>query len=324
MQTGLNNIICTSTSNDLLRLTVFPTEQCNFRCSYCYEYFDNPQMSQKTLNSLLKFLEQRLTSVKILSINWFGGEPLLAKDIIIKASKVIQNTIINTDTIYIGAITSNGYLLDIHTASILEHCGISNYQITLGGFAKEHNITRKLKNGGETFEVIWNNLLKIKKSDLKISIKIRVNYTKKNYRNLLPFIDFVDRELLNDTRFHIYFKAVEKFGGPNDQYISHIKDEEKYHIEKKLISRLSNTDRLYINNSKFCYAAQLNAFSIRSNGQIQKCDLALTLPENNVGYLKENGTIHIDFEKFTKWSSWIETLDEDDLMCPYKRLTRNK
>lgn len=320
MKYPLDEIIKTSISNDLIRLTIFPTEQCNFRCIYCYEYFKNPKMNNKTLKGLLHFLDKRLESTKLIYMNWFGGEPLLAKDIIFKVSKLINNKTNNFDCIHIGNITTNGYLLDIKTFSQLVQLGIKNFQLTLDGPEDQHNKSRKLRNGGETFDVIWNNLFEIKKSNISAKINIRIHFTKDNYQILLPFINTIEKELLCDERFYVYFKAIEKFGGPNDENISFLDDDEKSKIENMLNSQLKIKEKLYINEIPICYAAQLNAFSIRSNGLIQKCDLALDLPENNVGFLKDDGTLDIDVDKFTKWSSGLETLNQNELSCPYKHL----
>ena len=320
MKYPLDKLIQTSVSNDLIRLTIYPTEQCNFRCSYCYEYFNNSKMDNTVQKGLLKFLDKRIENTKIIYMNWFGGEPLLAKDIIFKISNFINNKTNVFDCIHIGNMTTNGYLLDIITFTQLVQLGIKNFQITLDGFKDQHNKTRKLINGGETFDVIWANLLKIKKSKMDAKINIRINFTKDTYTTLFPFIETIEKTLLCDERFYLYFKPIERYGGPNDEEIAFLYDEEKIKIESVLKSHLNDRNKLYTNEIPICYAAQLNAFSIRSNGLIQKCDLALDLLENNVGFLKKDGTLDLDIDKFTIWSSGLETLNKDELLCPYKQL----
>jgi len=69
--------------DDVLNLTILPTEQCNFRCFYCYESFKLGKMSKETSDSILKLVQKRASTLKILTIGWFGGEPLMAKDIVL-------------------------------------------------------------------------------------------------------------------------------------------------------------------------------------------------------------------------------------------------
>ena len=42
----------------ILELTLLPTEQCNFRCRYCYESFPNTYMDESVRQGILKFVSQ--------------------------------------------------------------------------------------------------------------------------------------------------------------------------------------------------------------------------------------------------------------------------
>lgn len=39
-----------------LSLYILPTEQCNFRCRYCYENFPNLKMSKKTQDGIINYV----------------------------------------------------------------------------------------------------------------------------------------------------------------------------------------------------------------------------------------------------------------------------
>jgi len=81
-------------SKSQLSLTIAPTMACNFKCVYCYEGerakdvdSNNVTMSEETLNQLVEFI--RKSGVKKLGVEWYGGEPLLAIDVIENLSKKI-------------------------------------------------------------------------------------------------------------------------------------------------------------------------------------------------------------------------------------------
>ena len=59
-------------SNRRLELIVMPTEQCNFRCTYCYEDFRLGRMNSNTIESLRSLLSNRIDKLDQLYISWFG------------------------------------------------------------------------------------------------------------------------------------------------------------------------------------------------------------------------------------------------------------
>jgi len=68
-------------------LTVFPTNLCNLRCSYCFIYNyprtfgENMTMKPETAKKVVLWLYSVSTSSS-LRIHWFGGEPLVAYELI--------------------------------------------------------------------------------------------------------------------------------------------------------------------------------------------------------------------------------------------------
>ena len=61
----------TSTS---LSLTICPTINCNFRCTYCYQHHIPTIMSEEVQDTLLDWIEKKHPSAKNIHINGFGGE----------------------------------------------------------------------------------------------------------------------------------------------------------------------------------------------------------------------------------------------------------
>jgi uncharacterized protein len=61
------------------------TDQCNLRCSYCFEKDKNPHnMSDETALAAVDFLMEESGPMKRVTILFFGGEPLLRFDLIKK------------------------------------------------------------------------------------------------------------------------------------------------------------------------------------------------------------------------------------------------
>jgi uncharacterized protein len=309
-----------SLSSERLKLTILPTEKCNFRCTYCWEDYQKGTMSQETVDAIKCLLNNRIKKLKILNLNWFGGEPLLEEDIVLDISDHIQQLISNyPNLIFTGGMTTNGYFLNDVTLKKLCKVGIKNYNIGLDGIAEFHNETRKLANNKETFDIIWNNLITAKKSSLDYSITLNINFFSDNYKHaIFPLLELIDNTLLEDSRFLLYFKAIRRLGGKNDEKIKHVAIEEEISIINRLKKQIKNIQQVInFNPSDYvCYASETNTMVIRANGDINKCIVALNSPYNNVGHLNSDGTVSIDRKKFLEWSKGFEPLNTSFLSCP--------
>ena len=61
-------------ANKMLRLIILPTEQCNYRCKYCYESFKKGKMKLEVQNAIIKFVQKNLHYYSGIRLSWFGGE----------------------------------------------------------------------------------------------------------------------------------------------------------------------------------------------------------------------------------------------------------
>ena len=289
-----------------LGLTIMPTEQCNCKCPYCYEDFSRPKMNEQTLENLLSFLRKNLIRYNGLNISWFGGEPLLALDII---EKVSQNAISMCHAhriMYDSSITTNGVLLTEDVLNRLISCRISRFQITLDGTKNTHDQTRVLRNGKGTFDTIINNLLNIKKCKrLTIRVNIRINITKESLNGLPELVDFLYETFGEDKRFSFYFR-------PIGDWNHNIEDDD---LKKNLIPSLDKVYKVLLEHPRklncgilyemlvrsMCFAVKKNHFVLGSDGTVYKCTVYFNEEMNKVGKLLSNGRICWDEEKLARW-----------------------
>ena len=81
-----HNLLQSRYATNTFNLTIAPTLGCNFNCIYCYEidHSDHSKMSQDVQDRIVNMVKYQITSngVRRFSIIWYGGEPLLALDVI--------------------------------------------------------------------------------------------------------------------------------------------------------------------------------------------------------------------------------------------------
>lgn len=315
-------------SDKIFELIILPTELCNFRCKYCYEDFSIGRMKRETIIGIKTLLKKRCIDLNYLNISWFGGEPLAAKDIVLEISEYAS--ILNREYSqlnYKSNMTTNGYFLDIDTATTLSEVGVKHYQISLDGPRNIHNKNRIRADGKGTYDQIWNNLIKIRDSSIPVSIMLRIHFTVDTYKQLDPLLEDIKNEFLYDSRFSVFFKAIEHMGGPNDASInvfsSHKQKQNVIQMLKAKLHKDTNvvTSKLNIQSTPdVCYAARPNSLVIRANGDIGKCTVALNDERNKIGSIQQDGSLKLIPGRLTPWVRGIETLDPMELGCPLVNL----
>lgn len=311
----MNNETITGLDDRQLHLIILPTEQCNFRCTYCYEKFELKQMSNITSDSIIEFINNSSARLKLLNISWFGGEPLLGLRTIIKISSAIQSITRSKDIVYVGHMTTNGYLLNIKNLTTLVNLGVNNYQITLDGFGQDHDNKRKKINGKGTFKVIWDNLIQARNSNLNFKITLRIHFSPNNLDETIMLFDNLSKHLIDDPRFELFFHSIDNLGGDHnlmnffktyEDKLNHLKK-----IESIILRKPQTTEMAYI-----CYAAKMNSFVIRSDASIAKCTVSLDSEVNKIGFLKPDGTVKLDINKLRSWAYQLIKGSEADKRCP--------
>lgn len=303
---------------DRLELILMASEDCNFRCKYCYEDFERGTMIPEVRAGVKKLVESRLKQLSYLQISWFGGEPLYGWRAIEDLAPFFMKTSEEHGLKLHNHMTTNGYLLTADIAERLFSWKIRNFQITIDGTAEDHDQNRPTRDGGKSHAVILNNLVTMSKTSEDFWVTIRVNYDNENYSRLGPFMDQVEKEFRDDPRFGMSFHAVGRWGGDNDKNLdvcgTSARDigaalRAEAHRRGIKVGTLRNA---YV-GTQVCYAARPYNFLIGATGKIMKCTIDLDKKDRNVvGILNEEGVLDLDDDKMALWT---EPAFENDKKC---------
>ena len=271
-----------STSNSF-SLVICPTLNCNFNCPYCFENHRQTKMSLETQNDIVYFLENILQNDKIknLSVTWYGGEPLLAIDIIDSLSKEIIKLTETYNIKYKAKILTNGYLLTQKNADILAKNKVSGYQITLDGMKKLHDSTRCLINGIGSFDRIIENLTQNK---IQGRINIRHNVHLEN-------VDDIDklRQLIKEIRIksknniNYYYSLIRNntIAENRNNFISVVNKNKGAELQV-----VKDSQKISIKNGNYCGAQTLNTIVVDDQGHLFKCWEDVDKIERSFGDIK--------------------------------------
>jgi uncharacterized protein len=148
-------------ARSVMRLTILATLFCNFRCAYCYESLVGPAMDDETEARLGQFVARsaKTGEIKVLDVNWFGGEPLIEWDRLVRLTRVFREAAASAGTAYQAGLATNGYLLNAARAAALrDELGVRSVVVTLDGPPRVHNRRRVHSSGRATFDRILAGL----------------------------------------------------------------------------------------------------------------------------------------------------------------------
>ena len=148
--------------NSFNHIYIMITHGCNFACEYCFNHdIGQTKISFEQARKAIDILVSNSSSNE-LSISFFGGEPLLGMDVISQVKKYCRETYPNKHWGF-GATTNFSNL----TKEVWEEVILDkdfSLLVSLDGNSF-HNRHRVLKDGSPTFDIVMNNISKIKDNE---------------------------------------------------------------------------------------------------------------------------------------------------------------
>lgn len=295
-------------SNDVLHISIIPSDACNFKCKYCYESSQTHFMSAEIVGGIKNYITKAAKKYRGIYISWYGGEPTLAADSVLDIMQHAKMECRKNAIPLYGQMTTNGYLLttDLFKSLLSNH--VMSYMITIDGTMETHNLQRPHKTDGDSYSVILRNLKQIRDQihNNNFRIGIRINITPQILPHLKEYVDVISREFGYNNRFGIIWEWVKDWGGEQICHNYDLVMESYESTEYEQYLEYINQTGLQIDRgqahsqlgSEMCIASRKNGFTINFDGNVYKCAMALydtSLNDLNcIGYLRENGELVID------------------------------
>lgn len=306
---------------DILELILLASEDCNFRCEYCYEDFPRGTMKPSVREGVKRMVEKKAANLRQLTVGWFGGEPLYGFEAMEDLSPFFIDIAEKHSISYVSHITTNAYLLTPDVADKLLAWKVLHYQITLDGLAEQHDRKRPARDGGKTFDTIFSNLQAMKARDDDFAIRIRMNFDRENSPHMEDLLAVLQQEFGGDPRFGVAFHGIGKWGGSNDENLPVCGATEaktvRLQLQRSAIDKglnLKGTLRDMNSPGKgVCYAARPYNYIVGADGKLMKCTVALDKQDHNiVGRLTPEGEMIMNVENY---ALWVEPAFQSDPGC---------
>lgn len=250
-----------------ISLTICPTLNCNFGCTYCYEGNKScsKPMTSKVAGLIPEFI-QKHQGARQLSIEWFGGEPLLEFEMICHITDIVMK--MDIDFVWAGMVT-NGYFLEEDVICHLNGLNIQSIQVTIDGPENIHDKNRPLLSGEGTFRKIMKNLDALAESNYNGECVIRINLDHNNY-HYFPEIESEMQKRYKGKKFYVYAGCI-----MNETHSSCLSHNDWVNL---IIKNYRDNAGLSIGDiyptleyRNICMATMQNGYVIGPKGELYKC-----------------------------------------------------
>ena len=282
-----------------MNYTFHLTEKCNLNCKYCYE--KNKGTLELTFDDIKNIMDIEVKNKsKSCVITFFGGEPLIKKDLIYETINYAKKLEKENDIKFLYSITTNGTLIDDEFIKIAKQ---NNFLIgySLDGKEETQNKNRVTHSGEETFNIVSENAKKLIKNIKKLVAMPVI--TKNNYMNMAENAKF-----LFDLGFKYVNCAFDYTADWDDEDLEPLKKEYEK-LANLYYEKSKNGDNFYLlpfdnkitdyiqeNNCNDECMLAIKHVNIGINKKIYPCMQFVGIDEYEIG----NTTIGIDEEKKKK------------------------
>jgi uncharacterized protein len=283
------------------KLMVFPTQDCNLKCWYCYEsHIADSKMSEDVMKRIIKNIEINIIKNTFDSIilSFFGGEPLMDFDkVAYPLCSIIKKMVEDAGKKFTCFFVTNGSLIDSKTIEKFKVIK-PKFQITLDGNKDRHNKVRIWKNTNDpTYDTIMKAIHDITSSieNEKYFLTLRINYdnqTLKGVQGILDDIMDIDRK-----KIYIHFERVWQTKNKVDE------EQKKLLIcaLKRFIKAGFVVDQGIFKGKPYACPAETSQFGIINyDGSVHKCNGRTLTKDSEEGRLQENGVIEWNEQKISK------------------------
>ena len=307
------------TKSTIKKYRILTTTACNAKCPYCYEKgIPVKTMTPLTAEKVADFVLSKKHPGDRISIEWFGGEPLLNYEAIDIISERILTGITKEEKFSSSIITNASRIDEIILHKLKNNWHTDRIQITIDGIGEKYNQVKQL--GHQSFDRLMTIIDSLAQTG--IIIDIRFNYDQGNFKEIEQFARFFSDYKYKDR---LTFYSAKLFSERSKRGYFDLEEESifvdtimnKYGLIKgiQLIPRVFNTG---------CMAMFPHFFTIDPQGRLFKCDRRL-LDENTIASVDHSeGVSFAELESLLAFAPKCKLCNLFPLCwggCQYDRLT---
>ena len=303
--TGQIRRVLTALQNqkDITGYTILPTTHCNARCFYCYECnYEHLHMTRERAHEVVQYIIDHSHGKKV-SLQWFGGEPLVGGKIISQICRELTDLGVE----FTSSMISNGALFDAQMVEeARELWKLKSLQITIDGTEEVYNRVKDYVGmKGSPYRRVLANIRLLAQAGIRVSIRINLGFH--NVDDTRQLIEELSQTFAGEDQVSMYVH--ELFEGEGTEPRTYTEEEKDYltNLVLELNDDIARKGKYRKDKSlpalilSHCMADKDGSVIIQPGGQLTKCE--------HSSALEQFGTIDSpewDLENIGLWKTHAE------------------
>ena len=302
--------------DECVNVTIYPTQDCNARCFYCFEGGEERiTMSADTADRVVEYLKNSISEDDEVIFRWFGGEPLMAADIIDRILCGIEEAFEGRLTYHSIIITNASYIDEDLIKKFVGRWHVRKVQTTIDGYREEHD--RRKSYAVEPYGSYDQVIRTIGKLlDAGIFTICRFNLDKNNIDDFPKVLDDLE-QYLADSRFYVHATTIRSnsscgFTSTEDNIFPSDYPWFYKRVLGELISRGFYKDPINVlplRARNICLACSASSYVINSEGQFYRC------LQHSLGDDEATGDVFEGMLLNEAYAKWFKMTDELPVAC---------
>ncbi|TPN82560.1 radical SAM protein [Mesorhizobium sp. CU2] len=280
-------------------VTITTTNDCNLGCFYCFQKRDASQLQNGRIDQIVDHIRAIFAQShkRTLHVDWYGGEPMLNRDFLEKASVAIQDACHELDVSYSASILTNGTLWPEDALSFVKTHHIERLQITFDGMSRSHNKTRRHRTvSRENVNQFDAACALVDQLAPHISVDIRFNLSRQNAEEATEFAELglargwfapenkAQLQLAKLTPYSTEVDFLRKVEFTFAEF-EEVRNRVRPHVPDGKLDKSASLDSYPSPRESVCAAIAEDSIVIGADGNLYSCGLQVTEPHRNVGQL---------------------------------------
>ena len=302
--------------DDCVNVTIYPTQDCNARCFYCFEGGEQRiTMSEDTADKVVEYLVNAVSVDDEVIFRWFGGEPLMAAGIIDRILCGIDDAFEGKLTYHSIIITNASFIDDAMIEKFVGRWHVRKVQTTIDGYREAHNRRKHYAQAPYgSYDQVIETIGKL--LDAGIFTICRFNLDKNNVEDFPKVLDDLER-YLGDPRFYVHATTIRSNSGCGFTSTKNniMPADYPWFYEKvlgELIGRGFYKDPINVlplRARNICLACSASSYVINSEGRFYRC------LQHSLGDDEATGSVFEGMRLNSAYAKWFEMTDNLPVGC---------